>query len=195
MVAFRRLVFQLTVVSLALLCACGGGDDDDQVPTVAAEDTVSGASQRGGATQRPGASPSPSTSRTVHACDLITPEEVSAAVGFTVGPGRDYLAAARGATQCEWAGPGVVAPVVYAEVLTKGGENWFKAIHIPNAALPEVEIPGLGDKAFYSNDLNTVDVVSGDRYISLQLIGARSAGVDEQTAGAALAQALLAKLQ
>lgn len=186
-------VLSISVMTLVLLCACGGNDDDDvQVPTVAAtREVTTSATQNGTATQRPGSSPTPETTRSVHACELLTPEDVSAAVGFTVGAGRDYLAGARGATQCEWAGTGVV----YAAVLTKGGEAWFKAVHIPNAALPEVEVPGLGDKALYSNDQNTVDVVSGDTYISVQIIGARSAGVDEQTAGANLAKAMLEKLK
>ena len=195
MAAYRRFLIPLMIATLALVSACGGNDADDQVATVGAESTGSDGSPRAGATQRPGSSPSPSTSQSVHACDLITPEEVSAAVGFTVGPGRDYLAAARGATQCEWAGPGVVAPVVYAEVLTRGGESWFKAVHLPNATADEVQIAGLGDKAVFSDFLNTVDVISGDRYISVQLVGVRSAGVDEQTAGTALAEAILAKLQ
>ena len=189
MFAIRASVFSMAVVSFVLLCGCGESDDDAQAPTEAAtgEETATAAAPGG----RSGPSQTPNTTQAVHACDLITPEEVSAAVGFTVGPGRDYLAVARGATQCEWAGNGVV----YAEVLTKGGESWFRAVHIPNSSLPEVEVPGLGDKAFYSNDQNTVDVVSGDRYVSVQIIGARSAGVDEQTAGANLATAILAKLR
>ncbi len=190
----RILGISIAVTSFALLgAACSAGDDDDEVTTVTAtSEAAAGATQSGSATQPPRSSSTTAAALpAVHVCELITAEEVSAAVGFTVGNPRDYLAAAAGATQCEWTGTGVI----YAAVLTKGGASYFKAVHIPNAALPEVEIPGLGDKALYSQDMNTVDVVSGDTYISVQLIGVRSRGVDEQTAGAALAKAILAKLK
>jgi hypothetical protein len=172
---------------LFLLPACGGGDADttgSDNPTAASQTTV----EDDGADQDPTA-PSGGAGDVGHTCDLITAAEVSAAVGFEVGEGGDYLATAPGATQCEWPG------TVYAEVLTEGGRDWFESVHFGEPAFEEVDVPGLGDEALYSEGLGLLDAVSGDIYVAVQIIGARFAGIDALTAGTALVEAILAKLE
>ena len=196
--------FGAGLIALAMLAfaACGGDDDDSgdggdsQEPTASAPaDGDDGSANGEEPTDAPGDDEGNDGNggQVEHACDLLTPEEVAAAVGVEVGEGRDYLATAQGATNCEWQSPEEVT--VYMEVLPSGGRDYFDAIHIADSdpAFEEEPVDGLGDEAIYS-DLGVLDVVDGDGFVSVQIVVFFS-DLDEMTAAEALAEVILQKLQ
>lgn len=203
----------LAVLVLLALVACGGDDDesgndgDGQEPTASAPADGDGNSGDDGEapteapdddepTGTPGDNDDDendgSGGQGDHTCNLLTPEEVSSAVGVEVGEGRDYLATAPGATNCEWQST-EESVTVYAEVLTEGGRDYFDAVHLPDPAFEEEPVEGIGDEAIYS-DLGVLDVVDGDTFVSVQMVVFFSE-LDELTAAQALAETILQKLQ
>jgi hypothetical protein len=191
----KLLLAALSVLLLVLFAACGGDDDDDS-----GDDAGNATATAADATQEDdGDEPAEETEPAddgddggdnesdddgdggsgTHACELLTPEEVSAAVGFEVGEGRDYLAVSSG-TQCEW--PFTDGGVIYGEVLAEGGADFYEAVTFGSDA---EELDGIGDEALF--DSLGLQVVDGDRYVAIQNLGP---GEDPATS-VALAQALL----
>jgi hypothetical protein len=205
------LIFALA--ALIALSACGGDDDDDTAndagdePTAAADATdgdAEPANETDHADEDEGEGDGDEGDEDdgddddasgEHACDLLTAEEVSAAVGLEVGEGRDYLAAAPDATQCEWMATD--GGTVYAEVLTEGGQGYYEAVTFgiddPDAAFQAEEVEGIGDEAVF-DDLGVLQVVDGDNYVSVQIVFFPSE-IDDLTAARGLAEEILAKLQ
>lgn len=201
----------LAALVLLALVACGGDDDDTsnggdgQEPT--ASEPADGDDDGGDDGEEPTEAPDDGEPTDVagddddgdgnggqvdgHACDLVTPEDVSAAVGVEVGEGRDYLATAADATNCEWQST-EEAVTVYAEVLLEGGRNWFEAVHFGEPAFEEQPVEGLGDEAIFS-DLGVLDVVDGDTFISIQMVVFFS-DLDELAAAEELARLLLERV-
>jgi hypothetical protein len=174
-----RLLLPVSLLLTLLLAGCSGGDDDD-----AANDTDNGAATTDSSNDGGDDSETPDDSDSgedddgnsggddeasdFHACSLFTGAELSEALGVQLSDGRDYLAVAAGATNCTWEGD----IVLFVEVLLEGGEAWYDAIHVPGVGTGEAEeVEGVGDVALYDSFLNTLDVVDGDRFISVQSIG------------------------
>lgn len=167
-----------------LLVACSDDDDDsvtgenNSAPTATrAAGESAGSGQNGGDAD-------------FHACSLFTGAELGAVLGVEMNDGRDYLATAPGATNCTWEG----GANVFVEVLLEDGEDWYDAIHIPGAAVGEVEeIDGVGDIATWDEFLGTLDVVESDRFVSVQpLVG--FTGLNKQQVAIQIAQLALERL-
>lgn len=171
-----KLLSALIPVMLLVVAACGGDDDDSTEGDngePAAEATRDSSNNEGaGGSEETGAPDDEGRGGEVsgdHACTYITADEISEIVGAEVSEGRDYLAAANGATACTWeSGSGTA---IFVEVLHDGGADYFDAVHIEgfDSGFEETEVDGIGDRAIYS-DLGVLDVVDGDVYISVQPI-------------------------
>jgi hypothetical protein len=175
-------------VSLALLfAACTGDDDssDDQGNGAPAATQTTNDSSSDDDDEGDGGEDSD-----FHACSLFTGAELGAALGVELADGRDYLATARGATNCTWEGD----ITVFVEVLLEDGKDWYDAIHIPDAAVGEVEeIEGVGDVAIWDDFLGALDVVEDDRFVSVQpLVG--FSDLDQQEVAIQIAQLALERL-
>lgn len=194
----------LAVLMALLFAACDGDDDDSGAgtaqPTAAQQTDVAngdGGDEEptdGANSEEPTDAPDDDGSADAgHACDVLTPAEVSAAVGVEVGEGRDYLATAADATNCEWQSADQTV-TVYAEVLREGGQAWFDAVHVADddPAFEEQPVEGIGDEAIYS-DLGVLDVVDGDTFVSVQIVVFFSE-LEELSAAKGLAEAMLEKL-
>lgn len=163
-------------VGLALVlvvAGCGGDDDSDggggNGGSDAAQATNTPSGNSGGETPEATATDSEGgNDADFHACSLFTGAEMSEAIGAQVADGRDYLATAAKATNCVWEGD----VVIYIEVLLEDGPSWYDAIHIVDAEDDVEEVEGLGDEALWNEFLGTLDVIEGDRFISIQpLVG------------------------
>jgi hypothetical protein len=146
-VRIRRALVPLTVVACAALSACGGdgGDDGDS----SAEDAPS-------ASQSQGAS-----GDDVAACDLLTPDDVEAAVGSPVKEGIQTAGAAVTGgdfSTCVWQSADTENPADTATLTIY--ENADAADSVRGDDSQELE--GIGDQAF-SDSVSSVWVYDGDK--------------------------------
>lgn len=171
--------------------ACSGGDSGEETeggppgPTKTSNDAGGN-----GGNQKPGATAASGANDDFHACSLFSGAELGSAVGVQLNDGRDYLATAPGATNCVWEG----GANIFVEVLLEGGRDWNSAIHIPGARDDDMEkIEGVGDVATWDSLLNTLDVVDGDRFVSVQpLVGV--SGLKDQEVAVQVAKLTLERL-
>lgn len=145
------------LLALALVAGACGGDDSDGPGD-------DGANNGGTVTESPAAGrDGRSSASDFHACDLFTADEISEIFGDQAGEGEDYLAVAADATACSW-------NFVFIEVLLEDGPDWYDAVHLADDDSDVEEVGGLGDTAAWDTFLRTLDVVDGDRYLSVQPI-------------------------
>lgn len=203
-----KFLSALIAVLMLLAVACGGGDDDDSSdadsdePTAEATDNSDGGDDAEDDDAEETDAPDDSDDEDEgdddavsgdHACTYITPAELSEILGEEFGEGRDYLATANGATACTWESDAGAA--VFVEVLHDGGPDYYDAVHIEgfDSGFEETEVDGIGDKAIYS-DIGVLDVVDGDKYISVQPVLFFS-DLDELDVSQEIAAIVLANLQ
>jgi hypothetical protein len=149
-VRIRRVLVPLLLVAAAALTACGGDDGDDP----SAEDAPS-------ATQDAGDDGGDDPAGDVAACDLLTPDEVEAAVGSPVkegiqtsGPavtGGDF-------STCVWQSADPENPADTATITIY--ENAAAADSVRGEDSQDLE--GIGDQAF-SDTVSSVWVYDGDK--------------------------------
>jgi hypothetical protein len=175
----------LSILALLLFVACGGDDDDDTGGDAADATTAATDAADDDDGDEPADETEPADEgddgggSATHTCDLLTPAEVSAAVGFEVGEGRDYLAVSAG-TQCEW--PVTEGGLIYGETLAEGGADFYESVTFGQEG---ETVEGLGDQSLF-DDLG-LQAVEGDKYVAIQNLGPG----EEPATSAALAQALL----
>jgi hypothetical protein len=149
-VRIRRVLVPVLLVAAAALTACGGDDGDD----ASAADTPS-------ATQDAGDDGGDDPADDVAACDLLTPDEVEAAVGSPVkegiqtsGPavtGGDF-------STCLWQSADPENPADTATITIY--ENAAAADSVRGEDSQDLE--GIGDQAF-SDTVSSVWVYDGDK--------------------------------
>ena len=146
----RRVLAPLLLVAAAALTACGGDDGDDS----SAEDTPS-------ATQETGDDSGDDPEENVVACDLLTADEVEAAVGSPVKEGIQTSGpAAIGGdfSTCVWQSADPDNPADTATITIY--QNAAAADSVRGEDSQDLE--GIGDQAF-SDTVSSVWVYDGDK--------------------------------
>jgi hypothetical protein len=196
---FRSLLITVAAAVTLVILGCGGGDGEGDttggtIPSAtqapASTDAATGST---GPTAQPTdvpASGNQGSGASVEACSLLTAQEVSEALAQEVAEGKPSLATNANASACEWSGGSVSAIL---EVLTEGGAAWYESVNFGQDDEPDKEpVEGIGDKAVF-DDIGVLDVLEGDRMLSLQIILFFSE-VDELEAAKSLAQIALDRL-
>jgi hypothetical protein len=150
MPASRRILF-LPVAALLVIAACGGSTPTSSPELSGAASPAPSSGVDGGRpTVEPGA-PEPGTTK--NACELIAPSDVAAATGVDaagISPGELKVSPtvlSPGHTECSYQGG--FGRIIVA-LTPEDGANLYDAAR--GAYRDAVEIPGLGDGAFYSID-------------------------------------------
>lgn len=148
----RRWIGLTTLVAVALTSGCSKEASNDQ------------ASAGSVATTKPEASSGKRTGADRNACDLLTVEEVSAAVGDAVVARETNREAGR--SDCQWDGKDGVIRMGLVGYWTGGKEGWDIMAQSRGAAKDVIQkqegvaldsvvksgpVAGLGDKAFFSD--------------------------------------------
>jgi hypothetical protein len=134
----RRIALSAWVLALALAAGCSGDSDDSGADAPGSEDTTS-ASGDGGDGDSGG-----------NACDLLTEDEVSAAVGVEVnaGQGADGPVATGGTQEtCKWSS--VDSPIDTATITIYSETS--AADSVRDADPDAAPLEGVGDEAFVSS--------------------------------------------
>jgi hypothetical protein len=127
-------------------------------------------------------------------CALLTPAQVSAALGGTVGAGKRIAGAV-----CQWAQSGKAGDTLLkldVDVVTVDRYNRMKSV----TAGTVTPVAGLGDDAYYSTlktgtlTLTTLNVRKGDAAVTIRVSGGTKPAEEYQAKEKAVAQALVAKL-
>lgn len=168
----------LAAIGIALtLAACGGsgGGAATAAPSDIAAAPTSGASEAAapGAvasadtspTEAPASAAGAGDGGTTGVCDLVSAADLAKAFGrddvtTTLSPGPPDTCAYTGAD-----GTALGAIVL----LTAGGQVTFTAVHQGSAI---TDIPGIGDEAFYSSELQTLIVRKGDTMLTVAVVSA-----------------------
>jgi hypothetical protein len=158
----------LAALSL-LLAACASGSVSPSIPPAAASAVASAAS----------AIASAAGAAVPAACDVVTTAEVQAALGGTVAAGKAQQIA-QGDTSCDFGG---------VLVRVRGGSDAAFLAGIKNSFSDAVDVPAVGDAAFYSKQNATFGFVKGSTFVLIQAPNA-----NDQAKLAALAAAVAAKL-
>ena len=128
---------------LSLVAGCGSGDDGSAGGSAPADD----------------AAPAADDQVTTGACPMATAEEVEQVTGvpFTLGYG--------GELKCEFkSADGRL--LMYAKV--EDDSSRYQTLHTITAE-KIVDVPGVGDKAFYAPELPNVTVAKGDDVVTINL--------------------------
>jgi hypothetical protein len=129
----------------------------------------------------------PAGAAVTNACSLLTVDQVSAAMGATVGPPQSISA-----TTCQWVVTGTMNRVT---VMTTGAEafNFWKKPTNPN--VQSTPVSGVGDDAYFLQMAKQIGlaVKKGDTYFKLQVYSTVSDD-KKQAAEKTLAGAVASKL-
>jgi hypothetical protein len=98
-------------------------------------------------------------------CKLLTPQQVSAAVGMHLAAGS-----AIGSTGCDWAGP--AGSKVRVTLALWPGSGWAK-MKAPLPHITKTPLSGVGDDAFYAvmGPFTSLSVEKGDTAFILKVYG------------------------
>jgi predicted small secreted protein len=138
-----RLISVALAVACMMLAACssaGGQGGASQAPGPASGMAATTAAPAGGGTSAAG---SPSD-----ACSFLTPAEISAAVGTTVGTGTPLAPGMT--TICDWSGPGDAVTATNVELAIIKTQDFANEEH-PLQGITETQASGIGDAAHYMN--------------------------------------------
>ena len=192
---FRPPIMTIAAAVTLFVLGCGGGDNDADTVTATVPSATQAPASTGAATGSTGPAAQPTevpassnqgSGASVEACSLLTAQEVSEALAQEVAEGKPSLATNANASACEWSGGSVSAIL---EVLTQGGAAWYDSVNFGQEDEP---VEGIGDKAGF-DDIGVLDVLAGDKMLSLQIILFFS-DVDELEAAKSLAQRVLDRL-
>jgi hypothetical protein len=152
----RRLLLPLLLVASAALTACGGGDDSS-----AQDKPTASASSADSAGTGVGASQSAEAGGDLTACDLLSTDEVQAAVGSPVKPGVDSSGPAvtgGSFTSCVWQSADPDNPADTATLTIYPNADAADSARESDSQ----DLPDLGDKAF-SGSVSSVWVYVGEK--------------------------------
>jgi hypothetical protein len=158
----------LALLSL-VLAACGSGAATPSIPPGVASAVASVAS----------AAASAAGAAAPAACDVVTTADVQAALGGTVSAGKAQQIA-QGDTSCDFGG---------VLVRVRGGSDAAFLAGIKNSFADAVDIPAVGEAAFYSKQNATVGFVKSGTFVLIQAPNA-----NDQAKLIALATAVATKL-
>ena len=128
------------------------------------------------------------------ACALLTPAQVSGALGGSVGPGKALTK-----DVCQWSQqgkPGDVLLKLDVNLITLDHFTRLKTVTLGTVT----NVGGLGDEAFYSTfiqgrtTLTTFDVKKGDAAVVIRVSGGTKPAEEYQVKEKAVAEALIPKL-
>ena len=167
----RALAFLLaSLVATLAIAACGGGGSGSPAasPGASAAASPSADAGGGGTSPEPGASVAASAAASAaggggagSACDLITAEELAAAVGVasaTIEPSVGEP------SYCTYRDPDG-EPIASTVLSRSNAQSTFQTFA---SAEDAVEIPGLGDQAIFSESwLNSLYVLKGDSMFNI----------------------------
>lgn len=113
------------------------------------------------------------------ACDLVTTDELNAALGSTFGPGEQYVAGTGVTCGFEGTGPvrGATVRVARAKQAKVAMAKTLRALRETLRSVssdPPKKVAGLGDKAYYSLDEfldeGSVEVLDGKTFVQVTAI-------------------------
>jgi len=126
-------------------------------------------------------------------CTLLTPAQVSAALGGTVGAGKPV------AGTCHWSQDGKAGAELLkldVNIVTLDRYNRMKSVTVGTVSA----VSGLGDDAYYSTlqqgrtTLTTLNIKKGSTAVVIRVSGGTKAAAEYQAKEKAVAQALVPKL-
>ncbi|MFN8630930.1 MAG: hypothetical protein U0838_11615 [Chloroflexota bacterium] len=170
----------LAIGIVLVIAGCGSGSSGAATPGPA---TPTAAAARESTPMSSGAAASPTAAPATHAaaseaaasapahaaggglCDLVTAAELAKAFGrddvtATLTPGPPDTC---GYTSSDGTSLGAIV------LLTAGGKTVFDGIHQGDAI---TDLPGIGDKAFYSSEMQTLVVLKGDAMLTVAVVAA-----------------------
>jgi hypothetical protein len=177
----RRVVPALAALLVLLLAACGqaGSGATATAGSSAASSPAASAATSGGASEA--ASQGGGCDNEPLACDVVTTEMIQQGLGTTVAAGISTVSELGGST-CEFKDAGI-----FVRVFPSRDAAFLESMKGSFAGA--VDLPGVGDGAFYSSENATFMVLKGTTVVQVQ-----APNQNDQAKLAALAAAIAAKL-
>jgi hypothetical protein len=166
----RRAAWAVLAVAVLSVAACGTGTTTTTNPPSSSAAT-SGASS--GASGAPGGGPL--------ACDLVTTAMIQSALGTTVAAGTPAVLETGGST-CEFKDAGILV-----RVFPDRDAAFVQSMK--GSFTGAIDVPAVGDAAFYSKDNATIMVLKGSTVVQVQ-----APNQNDQAKLVALAAAIVASL-
>jgi hypothetical protein len=166
----RSTPFAFMATLALVVAACGGtAGPSPTTPAVGTGEPTATAGETGGAATGP------------LACDVVTPAMISSALGVTVGTGTLDTSLISGST-CQYSDAGILVRVFPARdaAFLQSMKGSFSGA---------VDLPGIGDGAWYSSEHATFMVLKGTTVVEVQ-----APNQNDQAKLAALAAAIAAAL-
>lgn len=181
-----RVVLALAAILGVALAACSGGGDDDSSGDDAGGDTTGGvtASSKGNSGKLP------------DACSLLTPDQIKAQFNVTVGPGKPSSTSGDAtAPECSWQPIDFTTAFAGVTLSVQKDDKGAFFEFTRNGAKDRVDVPGLGDAAFFQAPTNpyTLWIRRGDTLYTFYVVASGGAPAENQQKVIALAKLALAK--
>ena len=124
--------------------------------------------------------PTTSTSTTPDACALMTHDQIEAAVGHTFKPAPTASGTQDNESTCTWEEVSIGGEAVNFTIHFGDNEvSLFKnAKDHPILRTPTIDIPNLGDSAFFDPSISVVNILKGSRSLTIQYIASPSTEKD-----------------
>jgi hypothetical protein len=201
----KLLATLFALLALMLFAACGGDDDDsssgdDSDEPAATETTDDSEEEEEEGEDEEDSEPTEAAddeevdSEAVAVCGVATPEEIGVVLGTEVGEGEDQESLAVGGAACQWypTDPNELSFVRVEVLKGEGAEGWYNSIEFGG----EEEVTGVGDEARWTELTNTLDVIEGDVFVSVQvLFGFGSEGGSTKDAAIEVAELALERVE
>lgn len=169
--AFSALALVLALVAIMAAAACGGGDDGN----TGRKDTPAATNENGGGSKTPVATSEGSNGGSgdaVDACQFVTQDEASAALGTGVGEGTREDTPPFYACTYETEGFDQLTVMVMVYPNAKDAEAAYQVVMKIND-YPKID--GLGDRAYDTQPMGDVTAQKGKYEISVDILTADDA--------------------
>jgi hypothetical protein len=177
--AGRRPWLVLATLLVGLVTGCGQGGS--VVPTGGSGEPTAASSPPGGSPSSATSSPTEGGGTAPLACDVVTSDMIDQALGATVGGGISQSLDLGGST-CEFKDAGILI-----RVFPNRDASFLQSMKATFGG--SVELPGVGDGAFYSQQNATLMLLKGTTAVQVQ-----APNQNDQAKLAALAIAIAARL-
>jgi hypothetical protein len=182
------------IVLLVAACSSGGNNTTTATqtatqtsPTISGGGTSSVTQTAQVTATQAGATPAAA----VDPCTLLTKDEIAAAVSEAVGDGVEATNQAAPTFACEWASANAQTAVyvtLYAGVNAQAAAANFNTL-----AGSSTDVGGIGDKAHWTSQIETLEALKGPNDVSIQVVDFKE-GANPQTEATTLAQEAVARL-